>query len=309
MGSGNSAIEAVGVQLSNVEASELTQLEITIEKGIGEFVAVGRALLRIRDGKLYREGFKSFDTYCRERWSFGDRHAHRLMEGVDIVDRISADNKRETEKGSSGPEFSVLPESSRQTRALKKLPDAEQAAAFREAVASSPKRANGKPKTTARHVAKVVAKRVEEKVTTEPQKVATVTNEEEKAPEQEWPVDEVGQAVPDEFRPAFEARPSFDKALSLLSQVRATVNPLLGDADKVLPSAGGEHLAEQRADVLRDVKNLRATIRATKPHAICPYCKGSLKYLGKKCDGCKGLGWVCEHTYTSSPKEMQAKRK
>ena len=51
--------------------SRLAELETVIESGIRTFVDVGRALLEIRDSRLYRESYPTFDEYCRERWGFG----------------------------------------------------------------------------------------------------------------------------------------------------------------------------------------------------------------------------------------------
>lgn len=46
----------------------MDELEAVIERGLGSFLAVGRALLEIREGRRYRErGFATFEEYC-ESW-------------------------------------------------------------------------------------------------------------------------------------------------------------------------------------------------------------------------------------------------
>ena len=44
-------------------------------------MAVGKALSTIRDQRLYREGFKTFKDYCKEKWGMGRNLAHKLMDG------------------------------------------------------------------------------------------------------------------------------------------------------------------------------------------------------------------------------------
>ena len=39
------------------------------------FVAVGLTLGKIRDERLYREEFRTFEAYCRAKWQYGPRHA------------------------------------------------------------------------------------------------------------------------------------------------------------------------------------------------------------------------------------------
>ncbi len=64
----------------------LVDLERVIARGMSQFVAVGNALLTIRDEHLYRErGFSTFEGYCRERWSLGRSHSYRLMAGARVA--------------------------------------------------------------------------------------------------------------------------------------------------------------------------------------------------------------------------------
>lgn len=61
-------------------ADRLAELEGVIERGLANFLEVGRALTEIRDSKLYREAHPTFEAYCRERWHFSARRAYQLME-------------------------------------------------------------------------------------------------------------------------------------------------------------------------------------------------------------------------------------
>jgi hypothetical protein len=124
---------------------------------------------------------------------------------------------------------------------------------------------------------------------------------------EEWPSDDLGTAIPDDLRSAFESRPQFDECLILLKTLKGKVNPIMGDADKIRPVAGGEKLASERQTLINHLDGARSLIKNSRPYGICPYCKGTLKYTGAKCP-CK-TGWVDRHTYEAAPREMQVKRK
>jgi hypothetical protein len=71
------------------QARALTDHEQTIERGLATFVDVGRALLAIRDGRLYRGSYGTFEAYHRERWGFERAHAYRLIEGARVAEVMS----------------------------------------------------------------------------------------------------------------------------------------------------------------------------------------------------------------------------
>lgn len=60
------------------------ECEQIIERGLSTFVAVGSALVRIRDGRLYRQEYATFEVYCDRRWGFTDRRARQLMAAAEI---------------------------------------------------------------------------------------------------------------------------------------------------------------------------------------------------------------------------------
>ncbi|MDD2707540.1 MAG: hypothetical protein PHV34_05975 [Verrucomicrobiae bacterium] len=71
-------------ELSNNESSELRSCERTIEQTKGAFVACGLALSKIRDRKLYRRDFDTFEEYCREKWGWGRQYAYQLIECAEV---------------------------------------------------------------------------------------------------------------------------------------------------------------------------------------------------------------------------------
>ena len=75
-------------RLELMELDELVKLEKIIERGRQTFVDVGIALAEIRDKRLYRESFGTFEEYCKTRWGFSRRHSYRLLEASEIADDL-----------------------------------------------------------------------------------------------------------------------------------------------------------------------------------------------------------------------------
>ena len=71
--------------LTTNERMELETLEGIIAKEMGSFMAVGKALLTIRDQKLYREQFRTFNDYCKAKWGLERTYAHRLINGSQVA--------------------------------------------------------------------------------------------------------------------------------------------------------------------------------------------------------------------------------
>ena len=75
-------------ELALTEKTALAQAEGTIERGLKTFYEVGAALMEIKDGRLYREGFKTFEDYCRERWGVSRIRAHQLIDSVRVEENL-----------------------------------------------------------------------------------------------------------------------------------------------------------------------------------------------------------------------------
>jgi hypothetical protein len=73
-----------GERLSAEEAKALADEEDTIERWIAGGLEVGRALLRIRDQQLYRQGYGRFADYVEGRWQMSRRQAYRLLDWAKV---------------------------------------------------------------------------------------------------------------------------------------------------------------------------------------------------------------------------------
>lgn len=65
--------------------SRLKHLESVIERGQQTFIEVGLALAEIRDSKLYRQDFATFEDYCKERWGWSASRSRRLITSAEAV--------------------------------------------------------------------------------------------------------------------------------------------------------------------------------------------------------------------------------
>jgi hypothetical protein len=131
--------------LSRKESADLLDCEKAIERGLDTFIEVGNALAKIRDSRLYRYRFESFEQYVRERWGMSVRHAHRLVDSAQTATNLIA---AAAEASGDGEVTNwSQPTSESQLRPLKGLEPTQQQEVWREASKSA---ANGQ--VTARDV-------------------------------------------------------------------------------------------------------------------------------------------------------------
>lgn len=140
-------VNDVSEQLSPDETLTLEHYEHIIGEGIQTFVQVGHALLTIREQKLYRASYTTFEDYCRQRWDLSRPYAYQLIEASQVVERVSA-------------MADIVPVNEAQARPLAKLPPEQQPEVWREVVDTAPA-----GKVTAKHVQETV-KRVKAGPTT-----------------------------------------------------------------------------------------------------------------------------------------------
>ncbi len=72
------------------ERSRLYQLEETIRQGLSTFVDVGSALLEIRDTRLYRQEYNTFEEYCLEQWNMKQSRAYQFMDSAKVIGNLQS---------------------------------------------------------------------------------------------------------------------------------------------------------------------------------------------------------------------------
>jgi hypothetical protein len=98
----------------------LAECEAIIERGRDTFIEVGNALLWIREERLYRAEFGTFQEYCEAKWQMSKTHANRLIDAAEIADNLTPTG--------------VTPSSERSSRPLRSLPARVQRRAWVKAV-------------------------------------------------------------------------------------------------------------------------------------------------------------------------------
>ncbi len=121
--------------LTPQEEDELGRLEVLIENGIEAALEAGDALTKIRDGRLYRKQFPTFDAYVSERWKVSRQYAYRLMDHRTTVRTLDGilSSKDDTEY----PDTIPMPTAPTQTKPLAGLSDGVKAEAWVKAVETS----------------------------------------------------------------------------------------------------------------------------------------------------------------------------
>lgn len=121
--------------LTTKETVRLCELERVIQKGKDTFVEVGTALAEVRDNRMYRATFKTFEEYCQKRWEFNRDYASKMIMAAEVINNLST--------------IVDKPKTESQARPLTKLPAEKQPAAWERAQEKA--KEEGKP-VAARHV-------------------------------------------------------------------------------------------------------------------------------------------------------------
>ena len=129
--------------LTPEETQALARYETAIERGLATFIAVGNALLAIRDRRLYRDEYGTFEAYCRERWEMSKTNANRLIQSAQVAANLTP--------------IGVIPNNECQVRPLASLSPDQQREAWTRAIETAP---NGK--VSGVHVQTIVAEMLNE---------------------------------------------------------------------------------------------------------------------------------------------------
>lgn len=126
-----------GALLGTAEQADLARCEAAIARGLQTFIEVGEALAEIREKRLYRAAFGTFEDYCREKWGIGASRARQIIGAAAVAGTIESVT-------------AVTPANEAQMRPLAGLPAEQQRAAWSQAVET----AGGQP--TAKQVEQAV---------------------------------------------------------------------------------------------------------------------------------------------------------
>ena len=106
--------------LTAPEEHRLESLEQVIRGRMKVFIAVGEALIEIRDKRLYREISDTFEGYCQVRWGFTRRRADQLIAATNIVaevaERVIATNENPGSQNAPRASGNAVPRTEKQRR-------------------------------------------------------------------------------------------------------------------------------------------------------------------------------------------------
>ena len=72
-------------KLNEDERLRWTELNEVVKKGLKGLLAAGQALVEIRDRRLYREEFGTWESYCRDMLGYSKAQANRLISGAEVL--------------------------------------------------------------------------------------------------------------------------------------------------------------------------------------------------------------------------------
>ncbi|AFZ28444.1 hypothetical protein Cylst_6691 (plasmid) [Cylindrospermum stagnale PCC 7417] len=111
-------------ELTEEEERDRLHLERQVERA---FYEAGKALRQLRDRKLYRNTHKTFEEYCKDRFSYNRSRSYQLIDAAFVVDNLE-----------ECPQIvDILPTAEGQVRPLTKLEAEEQVTCWQEAVESA----------------------------------------------------------------------------------------------------------------------------------------------------------------------------
>src|ERR1035437_10391265 len=96
--------------LSAREKRDLEKAERKIATGLKSFLEVGLALKKIRDNRLYRQDYRTFEDYVVARWDFSRPRAYELCTASEFMADLSGN-----------PDIRSLPENEAQANPLTRL--------------------------------------------------------------------------------------------------------------------------------------------------------------------------------------------
>ena len=189
------------------EQERFHELEIIIEEGREAWYNVGCAIWEIRERKLYKPDYKTFEEYCKERWGWSRRHCDQVASASRII-QLLPDAKTRT----------AVPISRAAATELGKVPEEERPAVIAEASKATPK-------------GKTISSMAIRSATPPPKK---------KQPDVE--LDKVGRPIPSKVLPLWNRAFDASEILSHISiarvgliKYRDSADPLFAEVD--FPSA------------------------------------------------------------------------
>ena len=247
--------------MSIAESKRLAELEKTIARGQKTFLEVGLALAEIRDLRLYKREYSSFQEYCREKWGWTASRARQLVASAQVAKSVTIVT---LSNEAAARELGKVPAKQRAgvVEAIVAGGEAVTAAAIRRHIPPAPMQPSGAQGTAS--------------LTMPPPPPSQV-------------LDGTGWPIPTQLIPLWHRADEVQEMLTTLSRVKGALRTAQENKDKLFAevnySSALSHLDQAWTD-----------IQTAKPFAVCPTCQGQLP---DKCTLCKGRGFISQHRWNT----------
>lgn len=257
------------------ESQRLAELEKVIAKGQKTFVEVGLALVEIRDLRLFKREYSSFNEYCQKRWGWEQRYTRYVIAGAEAV--------------------KSLPEGTRS------LVNHETAA--RELAKAAPEQRAGVVQAVVGSGRPVTAREIRRHLPPPPMQPSGAQGTAGPAlpPPPSRVLDATGWPIPTQLIPLWHRAGEVQDLLTALSRVKGALRSAQEDRDMLFAEVNFSSALSQLDQAFTDVKT-------AKPFAVCPSCQGQVP---ENCTLCRGRGLLSEYRWnacvTREHKEFRAK--
>lgn len=270
-------------ELSTLECRTLAACEEDINKG-GELIAT--ALHVIRDQRLYRAEFDTFEEYCRERIGKGRSWVNRQIMHIEVIANITETMSQDGQEDRQDLVQACTKLSAVAARVIADLSAAQQAQVVASVVDAGKSPTAAALKTARQELFPAPVKTPPPPAETAneqpPETTQDSTDDPEAAadPQEKFDsathvLDVLGRPVPPHLVAAMATAAEISALRNLVSKVRQELNRL-----RKLP--GGELLEQSIANLEPFDHMLKVNRFAT----TCPLCEGT------GCHSCRNMGWL-----------------
>lgn len=273
-------------KLSESERTLFTKIKARLDDGFSKMFEMAEDMRYVRERRLYREDYDTFDHFVRQYFGYTVAYVNRLIIADTVKKELDQSNidisTSDIHQDASNPtpmEKPIAPigailKTESQARELAKAEPGTRAEVLKNVVASGP--------VTAKTIAAEVSKR---KTPPPPAKPTPV-------------YDKVGREITEEALPWWNRTPEVTGLIELISQLRVAVNAAFEDKDAM-------YFGEcNNATLISSLNSAYADMKRARPYAVCPYCQGHPKQT--KCTFCFTKGLVSQFRWeTAVPKELK----
>jgi hypothetical protein len=251
-------------QLTSAEQKRYLACKEQIRTGLQTVFDTGAALAEIRDKKLYRDEYDTFEQFCQQTYKIGRAHAYRMIEAAKIENEPEISRKSLSESKILSPIGDKITNEA-QARELSKVPERIRPVVLAQAASSGA--------VTAASIATAAKKIIDvEEIKTSNKQV------EEQLDKTGWPIPQKIQAEWDAAAETARVQMNLvSKMKSAFEDAQERKTPMFNEV--VISAAVGA------------CKSLYGDWKIVLPFAVCPVCQGKAP---DKCGMCKRRGYVSE---------------